>query len=73
MTIHSPRDFGFFETMMLQKLKTALICLTFLLAATPVAAFRTGPLSRPIPRAASAYWASTAGPGAATATVGIRF
>ncbi len=43
MTIHSPRDFGFFETMMLEKMKMAFIFLTFLVAATPVALFAQGP------------------------------
>ncbi|MGO9570781.1 MAG: hypothetical protein ACLP5H_24920 [Desulfomonilaceae bacterium] len=43
MAIHGPRDFGFFETTMLQKLKTALILAIFLLAAAPVALLAQAP------------------------------
>jgi len=45
MTIRSPRDLEFLETKMLQKMKTALIFLTFLLAATSCRTFCTGLLS----------------------------
>jgi hypothetical protein len=43
VTSPSPRDFGFLQTMMLQKIKTALIFLIFLLAATSVALLAQGP------------------------------